>query len=132
MFIKYNYPGMIWAVVILILLGLPASDIPDTSFINIPHLDKIIHSFLFFVLVFLLARGFVLQNKFIFINKFSFLSSLTLGIIYGGLTEILQGSVFASRSSDLFDFIFDVLGCCSGLLFFIFLKRRIVAPHLGK
>ena len=132
MFIKYNYPGIIWAVFILILLGLPANDFPNTSFLNIPNLDKYVHAFLFFVFVFLLARGFVLQNKFTFIHKFFLLSSLTLGIIYGGTTELMQGpgSVFPSRTCDIYDFLADTAGCLAGLIFFIFLKKKIIPSEI--
>jgi VanZ family protein len=126
MFFRYNYPGIVWALIILILLGLPPNDIPDTSFINIPHFDKIAHAFLFLVLVFLLARGFVLQNKFTYLRNSFLTSSLVFGIVYGGITEMLQGSVFPGRTSDIYDFLFDVLGGMAGSFFFIFLKRKII------
>jgi hypothetical protein len=124
MFFRYNYPGIAWAVIILILLGLPPNDIPDTSFLNIPYFDKIIHTALFFVLVFLLARGFLLQNKFKTIRTFFQASSLGMGIAYGGITELLQGSLFPERTSDLLDFVFDVAGSIAGILFFILLQRK--------
>ncbi len=120
MFFKYNYPGIVWAIIILILLGLPGNDFPDTFFLNIPHLDKAIHLFLFFVFAFLLVRGFTLQNRIMLLKKHFLLFSLSIGISYGGLTEILQYAIFTGRTSDVLDFIFDIIGCCVGILLFVF------------
>jgi len=123
MFLKYNLPGIIWALFILILLGLPASDFPETSFLNIPNLDKIVHGGLFLVFVFLMAIGFYKQNSFSFINKNAVRLSITIGIIYGGITEILQGSVFTERTSDIFDLLADIAGCVIGFLLFCLLRN---------
>jgi VanZ family protein len=130
MFFRYNYPGIVWAVIILILLGLPPNDIPDTSFITIPHFDKIVHAFLFLILVFLLARGFVLQNKFTYLRNSFLTSSLVFGIVYGGITELLQGSLFPGRTSDIYDFLCDASGGLAGSFFFILLIRKF--PSLIK
>jgi len=125
MFLKYNYPGILWAIIILILTGLPANDFPDTSFLNIPYLDKIIHLFLFFVFAFLLARGFTLQSNIGWLKKYFLTLSLIFSILYGALTEILQYAIFTGRTSDIIDFFFDIFGGCAGILFFIFIKPLI-------
>ncbi|NTW34435.1 MAG: VanZ family protein [Bacteroidetes bacterium] len=126
MFIKYNFPGIIWALLILLLLGLPSNNFPETSFLNIHHLDKIVHGGLFLVFVFLLTRGFYMQNSFSFVNKNAFILSIIAGILYGGFTEILQGNVFTERTSDIFDFLADVAGCIIGLLIFSALRQKYV------
>jgi len=131
MFIRYNLHGIIWSLIILILLGLPGDDLPDISFFNIPYFDKIVHFFLFLVFVFFLAYGFAKQNRFNILHQKFLLLSLLTGVIYGGLTEILQEVVFTGRTSDFFDFIADVAGCVTGLLFFFFLKGKIL-PVQGK
>ncbi|MFA4851953.1 MAG: VanZ family protein [Bacteroidales bacterium] len=131
MFLRYNLPGIVWSLIILILLGLPNNDLPDISFLNIPYFDKIVHIFLFLVFVFLLAYGFAKQNRFNILHQKFLLLSLLTGVIYGGLTEILQEVVFIERTSGFFDFIADVAGCLIGLLFFFFLKRKIL-PVQGK
>jgi len=127
MFFKHNFPWIIWAIIILVLIGLPPNDFPSTSFLNIPHKDKIVHTGLFFIFAFLLARGFVLQNKFQFLTKFSLLSAFIISSCYGGLTELLQGpgSLFPLRSCDFFDFVFDSIGSLLGILLFIALKNKI-------
>lgn len=131
MFLRYNIPGILWAIIILILLGLPGSDLPDTSFINIPHFDKIVHAGLFGILVFLLARGFCMQHQFEYLKKYFVLLSLLLSIGYGGLTEILQGTVFPERTSDIFDFIFDVAGCAIGIFFFLYYKKKFLTEKVA-
>jgi len=114
---------------ILILLGLPRSDFPDISFLNIPNLDKVVHAGLFFVFIFLLCRGFAMQQKFSFLKKTPLLSSFVIGIFYGGLTEILQATVFIERTGDFFDFLADTAGCFAGLIFFVFLKKKIIPAN---
>jgi len=132
MFFRYNYPGIIWALIILILLGLPPSDFPSDSFLNIPYKDKIVHVILFLILALLLARGFALQNKFIFPAKYSFILALVISTGYGGLTEMLQGSVFTQRTCDVFDFIFDFAGSLSGAFLFIIMKGKIMQKRRNK
>jgi len=70
MFLKYNYPGITWAVFILIVLGIPGDQLSNRSFLQIPYLDKIIHMVLFLILVFLISRGFFLQHQFTFLPDF--------------------------------------------------------------
>jgi VanZ family protein len=132
MFFKYNVPGIVWAVIILVLLGLPPNDLPDTSFLNIPHKDKIIHAGLFLILVVLLARGFALQDTFAALSKHFLLISFFISIAYGALTEILQGTIFTGRTADIFDFIFDLIGSIAGLLIFLLLKRKLVGQKIKK
>lgn len=131
MFLRYNLPGIVWGLIIIIILGLPGDDLADISFLNIPYFDKIVHVFLFLVFVFLLAYGFAKQNRFNILHHKFLLFSLLTGVIYGGLTEILQEVVFTERTSDFFDFIADVTGCLTGLIFFFFLKEKIL-PVQGK
>lgn len=55
------------------------------------------------------------KNKFSKTNK---RSVLLLTIIYGGLLEIMQATVFSHRSGDWFDFIANSFGCMLGIWFF--------------
>jgi VanZ family protein len=126
MFLRYNFPGIIWGILILILMGLPGHDFPDTSFIKIPNFDKLVHFGLFFIFVFLLLRGFAKQFHFPLLKKYALLFSLLIGIAYGGLTEILQGTVFIERTCDFYDFLADTVGCVLGMTFFLLLKGKII------
>lgn len=126
MFLRYNLPGLIWALIILILLALPQNDFPDTSFLNIPNLDKIVHAGLFFVFVFLLARGFALQQSNRFLEKYFIASAFLSGVLYATLTELLQENVFTWRMGDTKDFLADAVGCISGLIFFFMMRKKVL------
>jgi VanZ family protein len=130
MFFKYNIPGLLWAIIIMILLGLPGSDLPDTSFINIPYFDKIVHAGLFGILVFLLARGFCLQNQFEYLRKYFVMLSLMMSICYGGLTEILQSTIFVERATDIFDFFADAVGSGIGIFFFLYYRKKFLTKKV--
>ncbi|HOT88303.1 MAG TPA: VanZ family protein [Bacteroidales bacterium] len=123
MFLKYNYPGITWAIFILIVLGIPGDQLSNRPFLQIPYFDKIIHTGLFFILVFLLSRGFLFQQKFSFLYRFTIPLVLVIGIAYSGLTELLQAFVFKGRTADINDFIFDVVGCFGGVYVFLFMKK---------
>ena len=119
MFFRYNLPGIVWGLIILLLLGMPGDRLPDTFFINIPHFDKIVHGFLFFIFVLLLVYGFAKQYRYKILFSYPSLSSILTGILYGGITEILQNFLFRGRTGDIFDFAADVTGCVLGTIFFI-------------
>ena len=65
MFLKYNIPAFIWAVIILIIMAFPGDKLPELSFWQfIPFFDKWVHFGLFFIFSGLLVFGFVNQTRF--------------------------------------------------------------------
>jgi len=55
MFIKNNWPGILWGVIILIITGIPGNYFPKvTTFWDWLSPDKIVHLFLFSIFVLLL------------------------------------------------------------------------------
>ncbi len=113
-----NLPTVFWALFILILCGFPGKDIPHFSFLEILSFDKWVHAGMFFVLVLLGIRGFRLQNKFLGLKKHAALIAVGLSIAYGGILEILQGTIFQDRSADFYDFVANSFGCFVALLFY--------------
>lgn len=118
MFLKHNLYGLLWALLILILSGIPGRDIPHVSFLEFISFDKIVHASLFFVLTLFFIRGFGLQNTFPLLHKHPVFFSLLISAIYGGLIEVLQGLIFEQRSADIYDFLADVFGSILGWLLF--------------
>jgi len=126
MFFKYNKWAMFWALFILILCGIPGRDIPHSSFLELLNFDKFVHAALFFVLVSLMVRGFVLQTDFSWLQRSSQLFAFVICIVYGGSLEILQGTLFEERSADAMDFIANSFGCVLGLILYNPIQNKLL------
>lgn len=126
MFLKHNKWSLLWAMIILILCGIPGRDIPHISFLEILSFDKFVHAGVFFVLILLTIRGFLLQTNFIKLQRSAKLVALIVCIIYGGLLEIMQGTMFEDRSADVFDFIANSLGCVLGMLMYSKIEKTFL------
>ncbi len=120
--LRYLLPSILWLIVISLLLSMPASSIPKTPFLNIPHFDKVVHLFLFSVFVILLNFGFYKQ-KMIELHRCHYTISMLLGVLTGIGTELLQNYLAIGRSGDLVDLLFDIAGCIIGWVFFGLWKR---------
>ncbi len=130
MFLKHCKWALLWALVILILCGIPGRDIPHISFLEELSFDKFVHAGIFFVQFLLTARGFLLQTNFIKLKQSAKLISFIIGSVYGGLLEIMQATVIEGRCGDVYDFIADSLGAALGFAMYnwvekIFLEKLI-------
>jgi VanZ family protein len=120
-----NLPTLLWALVILILCGIPGRDIPHISFLELLSFDKWVHAGIFFVLALLAVRGFRLQQGSAALKKNATWFALAFCIPYGGLLEIMQGTLFEERSADVYDFIANSFGAIMAVLLYNFLSRKI-------
>ncbi len=109
---------MLWALLILVLCGIPGRDIPHISFLELLSFDKFVHAGIFFVLILLTVRGFLLQTTFLKLQQNPKLIAFIICVIYGGLLEIMQGTLFEQRTASVFDFIANSFGASVGLLFY--------------
>lgn len=123
MFLKYTWWSILWALIILILCGIPGRDIPHISFLELLSFDKFVHAGIFFGLITLTIRGFRLQTRFISLRNSSKTIAFILCVTYGGLLEIMQGTLFQGRSASLPDFIADTFGCIVGILLYKRIER---------
>lgn len=101
-----------WAVLIFVFCTIPSSGLPK---VNIPHMDKIVHFGFFFVQSVLLSLLFNFQTRKSYIRII--LLSTLLSFIYGGLIEVLQGTLF-NRSGDVYDLLADILGGFVGAMIY--------------
>jgi len=102
-----------WVVVTAILHAIPGSDFPVVSFSDFFQLDKLIHSIIFMIGVYLFAVALKEQQK------IQFLCHIVISfIVYGLLLEVLQGLVFVERSADIFDWLADIIGVFLGVWIF--------------
>jgi VanZ family protein len=123
--LKHFWPAMAWALLVLILTGLPGNYFPEVPTLwNLLEPDKIVHLFIFGVFTVLLALGLTGRyGK----NRSSFaIAALSIGtgIAYGGITELLQGYVFIGRTASIYDFIANFIGCFAGYLLFKFVLLK--------
>lgn len=118
-------PAIGWAIVILILCGIPGRDIPHISFLELLSFDKWVHAGIFFILVILLVRGFRLQQRAAYFRRQAPFMAAGLAIPYGGLLEIMQGTFFSERSADFYDFIANSFGCFMAILLYPVIAKKI-------
>jgi VanZ family protein len=118
-FLKYQFPAVLWALLIYLASSIPAKYLPSKTFFAF---DKIVHITLFLVFGFLVYRALEPINKSTRINFALVFLSIAVVIFYGIMDEIHQGSV-PGRTIDIYDALADTIG---GLLagVAIYYKRR--------
>ncbi len=99
-----------WSLIILILLSLPGSMLPNESAFKIANLDKIVHVSLFGGFVFLWSLYFcaknISQKKLLKIFFYIFI----IGSVYGTAMEFVQKYFIPSRDFELGDILADIIG----------------------
>ncbi len=126
MFLRHTKWALLWALLILILCGMPGKDIPHISFLELLSFDKFVHSSIFFVLIILLIRGFLLQTDYLVLRRRAKQSAFAICVMYGGALEIMQATLFTDRSADIFDFIANSFGCIMGLVLYDKIEQKIL------
>jgi len=122
-FIKRHINSFLWALIILILCGAPSSEFPSVGFLNIPHLDKIVHFGLYVVFTMLLLSETNAKRKKGELEIKSVFISLTIAIFYGLLIELMQMLVFKSRGAEFWDFVANTVGAIVAVLTYRLVNR---------
>ena len=121
---RYFWLPLLWSVLIFIACAMPGKDIPHISFLEILAFEKWVHAGIFFVLAVLLVRG--MKFRYVRVAHITAaLFALGIAIPYGGLLEIMQGTLFEDRSADFYDFIANSFGAVCGVLLYRILAKRI-------
>jgi VanZ family protein len=114
---KYPFaPALIFLIFSFILFTLPGSSFPKTDWLGVPHLDKLVHIILFFILCLLFSFGVSVQA---FRNSRKivlFWIVAISGILYGTAIEFVQKYWFAYRSFDYLDMAADAIGAVLALI----------------
>ncbi|MBR3915445.1 MAG: VanZ family protein [Bacteroidales bacterium] len=123
------YPGLIIAIFIMVIMGLPGNYFPNVvSFWDWLGPDKVIHLIVFGMLSYSMLWGYrkkILSHDVRYIKK-SFLLTLLLSVSYGALTELMQKYVFINRFGSIYDFIADAIGCVLGaIVFILYFKKKV-------
>ena len=100
----YTTLAFIWAIVILLMLWLPPSELAGHSVLPFNGADKFIHAFLFATLYFLCAKAYVEHDL-----NFSKVYLMTFVMIYSGFTELIQ-LLIVDRSFEFTDMMANAIG----------------------
>jgi hypothetical protein len=111
-----------WTFTIFLLCCTPGRFIPTTSWLELLSFDKFVHAGIFFVLICLWLIHWFIHGK---LTATTYILTCTISILYGGLLEIMQATVFSQRSGDWMDFIANSFGCLTGLFVFSKLKHYL-------
>lgn len=104
---------------------LPADNADKILFIDFPHIDKIIHFFMYLILSLILLIDIHLYKK--KPTSFYTLSVLTFILIFSGIIEIIQEVFILSRSGSFYDFAANLTGIILGYI--LYKKRRFFFKH---
>lgn len=112
--------NLLWAAVIFVLCTLPGENIPKPGF-SFPHLDKLVHFGMFFILAIFLTSELHYQTRL----KRRTIYWIVAGIsgLYGGAIEVMQELWFL-RSGELWDWMADLLGALAGCWAYPFVSRQ--------
>ena len=128
--IRNLWPAIVWAIIILVITGVPGSYVPAVrSFWAWLSYDKIVHVGVFAIFTYLILYGFrqqYLESK----KRYLFVvPAVIVSLAYGLLTEVLQAHVFIGRDGNAFDFYADSLGAIAGWIVFSFVHRKKIRTY---
>lgn len=118
-----HWKSIAWAIIILILCGLPGNDIDKVKFIDIPHFDKFVHFSMYFVFTLLLISENNLQRQIHDVTVNAILIATAISLIYGALIEILQKYLFINRGADIWDMVANTVGVIVAVLCYRMVNR---------
>jgi VanZ family protein len=126
---RYYWPVTLWAFLILALTGLPGSYFPKVPTVwDLLEPDKIIHLLIFLVLTVLMLYGAPPRQSAAPGPFWLAFISIGTGVVFGGLTELLQAYIFVWRQASVYDFIADAAGSIAGYV----LYKQVLIKHFGK
>lgn len=112
-------PGIVWALLILILCTVNTPDIYIPPVWDLFTFDKVVHFIFYSILIILFYRGLDKLNADRRYYQLFFIAC----VLYGGFIEVIQATCFPNRSGDVPDFIANTIGCIIGVLVFAGYQR---------
>lgn len=111
-----HWKSIVWGIFILMLCSIPGNQINKVKFIDIPHLDKFVHFFLYFVFTLLLISENNTQkhHRKVTVNAILIAAAITLPL--GALIEILQKAIIINRSAEIWDMVANIFGFLAATL----------------
>lgn len=123
-----KYPVSIAVILLVIYLSFfkPPS-LPDTDW-EIPHLDKVVHMGMYFVMSGMLWWEFFRSHKGGLHIRRGWIGAFLCPVLFSGCIEILQEYCTSYRGGDWLDFLANTVGALLATLFFVY----IVHPRMQK
>jgi len=122
--LKYYRPAILWALFIFIMCSVDLGGVSKAP-LFFPGFDKLAHCGFFFVLVIFWNSGKTRQHFSTGVSYKWLIIILTLSILYGGLIELLQLTVFTWRSGEWGDLFADTVGASMGVFGIIVTTKAI-------
>lgn len=97
---------------------------PISSIWDVVGFDKLGHLVFFAFLTLFLKTGLRRQTVYNNLRQRSTRASLLIALPYGGLLELVQGTVSPDRTSDVMDFVANAAGCIVGIVIFRLIYGR--------
>ncbi len=118
-----------YALIIAIFYSLALAMVSLVKINNLPnagisHADKIFHFLVYSVLAFLWVNTFFFKFK--YKKTKAIIYAALFSIIFGIIIEVLQGSVTASRHTDIYDAIANTLGVLFIVLILLINKKTYI------
>ena len=111
--IKYYKPAVLWTSFIFIICTINLGKASDSP-LFFKGFDKLVHCWLFFVLVVFCCEGFIRQQSSGLPSYKPVLLFTLAAIMYGGIIELLQAYVFTWRTGEWNDLLADAVGSSMG------------------
>lgn len=122
-----KYPLSLFVVISIVYLSFFRPPSIDTT-TEIPHLDKIIHFCMYFVMSGILWLEFIRTHKNNGIIWHAWRGAFVAPILFSGAIELLQEYCTTYRGGDILDFIANTLGVTiASIIGYSYLRRKIKA-----
>jgi len=113
---------VLWTMFVSYLCLSPATKLPEIGWLNIPHLDKVMHFCMFFGCGFLTHSLYVKQG----IVRRQYVAILLATLVYAAAIEVVQQLWITGRSGDVVDWLCDAAGLFVALLTFTVWPKWLV------
>jgi len=117
-FFRHTLIAWCWLIVVFIIHAIPGKDLPDLDIWDRLGLDKFIHLLCFLMLCLFFCIGFKKQQTSSLLRRNAWKIALVGSILFGGLMEIMQSTLFVDRFADWLDFAANSIGAIFGVVIF--------------
>lgn len=127
MVFRHLLPSILWTALIILLYGLPGGGVPGRTLFDFIPLDKAAH-FSVFLLYGIMVNVAIAKhiNLPALCNRSSIYTVLWC-VSFGAIMEMIQGTVFVDRTSDVLDVLANFLGTMTGVVIFRTIYRPLNA-----